>query len=93
MYVRELVVGLLLLIVGGGFAISVVERLTVGKALYFAFITSMTIGYGDITPETSAGRAISVAIGMIGTILTGIVVAIATRSLADLARSHQEEQK
>ena len=85
-YVREVLIGLLLLIVVGGVTISRVEHLELGQAIYFAFITGMSIGYGDITPETAWGRVVSVAIGLIGMIFTGTTVAVATRSLADTVR-------
>ena len=89
-YVRVVLVGLLLLIVLGGLAISQLEGIELGQAVYFAFITGLSIGYGDIVPGTAWGRVVSVAIGMIGMIFTGITVAVATRALADLAKYHRE---
>ena len=81
-YVRHVLVGLLALIVLGGVTISQLERIELGKAIYFAFITGLSIGYGDISPETAAGRVVSVLIGLVGMLFVGITVAIATRSLA-----------
>jgi voltage-gated potassium channel len=86
LHVREVLIGLLLLLVLGGVAISQVERLELDKAIYFAFITGLSIGYGDISPETAWGRLISVLIGLVGMLFVGITVAIATRALADAAR-------
>ena len=65
------------------------EGIPLGKAIYFACITGLTIGYGDITPETGWGMIASVAIGLIGMIFTGITIAIATRALADLGKHHR----
>jgi hypothetical protein len=59
-----------------------VEGLPVGEALYFTLITGLTVGYGDIVPTTAFGRLISVVIAMIGVVCVGIIVAIATRALA-----------
>ncbi len=86
MFVREVLVGLLLLLLLGGFLVSYVEDIPLAEAIYFAFITGLSIGYGDITPKTGLGCAVSVAIGAIGMILTGMTVAVATRALADATR-------
>jgi hypothetical protein len=61
--VIELVLGLL-------------EGWTIGDAVYFAFITGLTIGYGDIVPRQTFTRALAVAIGFCGLLLTGLVAAI-----------------
>jgi voltage-gated potassium channel len=86
MHIREVILSLLFLLVLGGVLISRVEGIQLGDAIYFAFITGLSIGYGDITPETASGRAISVSIGLIGMLFVGITVAIATRALADVTR-------
>ena len=45
-YVRHVLIGLLVLIVLGGITISQVEGIELGDAIYFAFITGLSIGYG-----------------------------------------------
>jgi hypothetical protein len=90
--VRAVLVGLLLLLVAGGVTISQVEGIALDKAIYFAFITGLSIGYGDITPETAWGRVLSVAIGLIGMVFVGITVAVATRALADSTRRELESK-
>jgi voltage-gated potassium channel len=82
-FVRHLLVGLLLMITVGGIAVSYVEGLRIGDGVYFAFVTGLTIGYGDISAVTALGRILSIAIGVIGMLFTGITIAIATRALAD----------
>ena len=89
-HVREVIVSLILLLLAGGFLISRVENLKIADGFYFAFITGMSIGYGDITPQTGLGKLISVCIGLIGMLFVGITVAIATRALADATRSQEE---
>ena len=81
--VREILVGLLLLICLGGIAISYAESRSMEESLYFAFITGLSIGYGDITPSTIWGRVISVTIGLVGMVFIGLTVAVATRALSD----------
>jgi voltage-gated potassium channel len=86
LHVRELIGSLLLLITLGGFAISQLEGIKLGNAIYFAFITALSIGYGDISPETAMGKIVSVAIGLVGVLFVGLTVAIATHALADTAK-------
>ena len=88
--VHELIMSLLLLIVLGGVTIAQVENIKLGDAIYFAFITGLSIGYGDISPETGVGKVVSVAIGLVGVLFVGLTVAIATRALARTAKRHAE---
>lgn len=90
--VREIVLGLIVLICVGAIAISVVEQLTIEESFYFAFITGLSVGFGDIAPQTTAGRIVSVAIGLVGMIFIGLVVAVATRALSDTVEHLRKEQ-
>lgn len=92
LHVREVLVGLLVLILAGGVAISRIEGIELGKAIYFAFITGLSIGYGDITPETALGRVVSVAIGLVGLLFVGLTAAVATRALRDLIVQLSQQQ-
>jgi len=51
--------------------------------LYFAFITGLTIGYGDIVVKTPVGRILAVLIGFIGVLFSGLVVAAALRAVGE----------
>ena len=90
--VREVLASLFLLIVIGGLTISYVEKIAVGESVYFAFITGLSIGYGDITPKTAIGHLMSIGIGMIGMLFTGITVAIATRTLSKLVSDRSQNE-
>jgi hypothetical protein len=83
MYLREAIVSLLLLIVLGGCAIAKLEGVKLGDEIYIDSITGLSIGYGDIAPKTELGRAVSVAIGLVGMLFVGLTVAVATRALRD----------
>ncbi len=57
---------------------------SIPRAIYWAVVTLTTVGYGDITPMTFAGRFISVVIMILGysviAILTGIVTSEAVQA-------------
>lgn len=71
------------LIIFGGFIVQQVENLPPGDGFYFAMVTGLTIGYGDITPATWLGRGVALVLGFIGIILTGMMVATAVFSLRE----------
>ena len=50
-------------------------------ALYWAFITATTVGYGDIRPMARLSKSLSVIIALIGMIFTGIMVALAVNAV------------
>jgi hypothetical protein len=73
--------GLLGLISALGLIIGRIESWSVGASLYFAFVSGLTIGYGDLAPRASLSRVLAVLIGGCGILLTAIVAAVAVRSL------------
>jgi len=56
------------------------ERWPRFDAIYWAFITATTVGYGDIRPKVRGGKILSVLIAIVGVTFTGIIVAIAINS-------------
>ena len=69
-------------------------------ALYWAFITATTVGYGDIRPMARMSKALSVLIALVGMIFTGIMVALAIHAattafagLADIPEVKQHIQQ
>ena len=64
-----------------GLLIGLIEGWSVGDAVYFAFVTGLTIGYGDIVPRHALTRALAMVIGFGGILLTGLVAAIAVNAM------------
>ena len=58
-----------------------VEGWSVGDAVYFTFITGLTIGYGDLVPRQALTRALAIGIGLSGLFLTGVIAAIAVHAI------------
>lgn len=91
--IREVILSLILLILLGGFLVSSVEGLSLGDSIYFAFITALSVGYGDICPTTILGRLLSVAIGVVGMVTVGMTVAIANRALAEIVTQEELDKQ
>jgi len=82
-HLRSVYLVQLALMFAGGVAIAIVEQIPIGDAIYFASITGLTVGYGDIVAHSTAGRVISVFIGFVGLLFTGLVVAIAVSAVRE----------
>jgi len=54
---------------------------SVGDAVYFTFVTGLTIGYGDIVPRQALARALAIGIGLSGLFLTGLIAGIAVHAM------------
>ena len=80
-HLKSVFVFLITLVVISAAAISQIEDLPFGEALYFSFITGLTIGYGDIVVKTPFARLIAVLLGLIGMIASGIMVAASIRAV------------
>lgn len=79
-----------LVLVLGSLALSHVEGLGWGEALYFSLVTMSTVGYGDVVPYTAAGRALAILM-----ILTGagsFMTVVASTSDHLLNRREQRER-
>ena len=76
--------------VGPGLLIVHIERWRIDDALYFTFVTGLTIGYGDLTPRHVVSRFLAVMIGFAGIVLTGLVAAVSVEALRATARDAGE---
>lgn len=72
---------LLAIIVGLGVVIGRIEGWRLQDSIYFAFISGLTIGYGDLVPKTLLTRILAIVIGICGILLTAMVAAVAVKAL------------
>jgi hypothetical protein len=82
--------GVLFAMVGPGLLIGYIEGWRIADALYFTFVTGLTIGYGDLTPRHIVSRFLAVMIGFAGIVLTGLVAAVSVEALRAAARDAGE---
>ena len=75
-HVKAVILMLVTLVAAGAGAVTLVEKMPYGDSLYFAFVTGLTIGYGDIVVKTHFDRLVALLIGFVGILFTGLMVAV-----------------
>jgi hypothetical protein len=83
--------GLLAGIVGLGLLIGFIEGWSVSDSIYFAFVSGLTIGYGDLAPKTFVTRVLAIMIGICGVLLTALVAGVAVKALSAVRAGRGEE--
>lgn len=81
---------LLAAIVALGIVIGLREGWSLADSVYFAFVSGLTIGYGDLAPKTLLTRALAVLIGICGVLLTALFAAVAVKALTDMTAERKE---
>jgi voltage-gated potassium channel len=79
--IRGIFFGLFAWLVVNAALIAYFEKMPFADALYFTFVTGLTIGYGDIAPVTLIGRVVAVLTGLQGILITGLITAAAVFAL------------
>jgi hypothetical protein len=74
-----------------GLAVAVVEGWRLGDGLYFAFVSGLTIGYGDLVPKSSLARVLAISIGLSGILLSGLVVAVGVQAVSAALRESRHD--
>ena len=64
-----------------GLLVGFMEGWSLGDAVYFTFITGLTIGYGDLVPRQTLTRALAIGIGFFGLFVTALIAAIAVHAM------------
>ena len=74
----------IILIVLGALAMSYLENMDIGDSIWWSFVTTTSVGYGDIYPTTNLGRIIAVLLMITGLGFVGMLSGtIATYFLAE----------
>jgi hypothetical protein len=81
---------LFVLIIALGLVVGLVEGWSVHESIYFAFVSGLTIGYGDLAPKSLLTRVLSIVIGVCGVLVTALVAAIAVRALTAATDRNEE---
>ena len=74
--------GLITAIVVLGVVAGLVEGWSLQESVYFAFVSGLTIGYGDLAPKTLLARTIAIFIGLCGVLFTALMAAVAVKALS-----------
>ncbi len=78
--------GLLLFKAVMGAIVGLIEGWGVWQGVYFAYVTGLTIGYGDLTPRQPLTQLLAIAIGFSGVLMTGLVAALAVKAISTVPR-------
>ncbi|TFK49332.1 voltage-gated potassium channel [Heliocybe sulcata] len=76
----------------GSAVFSRTERWPFGTAMYFCFISFTTIGYGDLSPQTPAGRAIFVVWALLGVATMTILISVISDAYGSRYKSAMHTQ-
>ena len=87
-----IIVATLVSVMVGGALITVVDREEfpdLGTGMWWALQTVTTVGYGDVTPENTAGRLVGALFLLEAISFVTIVTAVITSSFVERARQQQ----
>ena len=93
----RIVAAIAALVIGiGGVFYHYVEKLVWLNSFYLSVITLTTVGYGDITPQTDAGKLFTIFYVLIGVGIIGASLNILVRTAAERRMEkyhHRQEDK
>ena len=81
--------GLLGLMIALGVVIGLREGWSIQESIYFAFVSGLTIGYGDLVPKFLLTRVLAIVIGVCGVLLTALLAAIAVKALTEATEDRE----
>lgn len=86
--VWPILVFLLCMMILLGSIVALVEHWQMFEGVYFAFVSGLTIGYGDFSPKTLVGRLLAIGLGFLGILFTALVAAVAVQAFDTTKRTH-----
>ncbi|MBL4827795.1 MAG: two pore domain potassium channel family protein [Spongiibacteraceae bacterium] len=79
---------LCLVVIVLGQIVGKIESWSQFDALYWSFITALTVGYGDIRPLKKRSKILSILVALFGIMLAGIFVAITVEAASAAFKRH-----
>ena len=80
-FVWPVLAGLVVVLIGLGMAVSLLEGWPLLDGIYFAFVTGLTVGYGDLVPSHVTSRILAID----GILLTALLAGVAVRAMQNTA--------
>lgn len=93
-----LIVLLIFVVVVGGLAIYILEEVdnkninSLFDAMYWSFITITTVGYGDISPVTTAGKVLSFIIVVMGIVIISFATSVIVSAFSEKLNELKEDR-
>lgn len=75
-----------------GLIISYLEAWSPFEGIYFAFVTGLTIGYGDFAPKLAITRVLAILLGFNGILMTAIFASISIRAIELAVRAAERDK-
>ena len=72
---------LIILMIALGLLVGLREGWSIQESVYFAFVSGLTIGYGDLAPKSLLARALAILIGVCGVLFTALLAGVAVKAL------------
>jgi voltage-gated potassium channel len=90
--VAPLILFICLFIVVLGLIVGRIEGWSKFDAVYWSFITALTVGFGDIRPLRKRAKTLAVAITLAGIMFSGIIVSVTVRAALEAFKIHADTQ-
>ena len=91
-YTLEIISGLLVMMVAFSFVLRFTDDAftTFWDALWYCFAIVTTIGFGDLTPASGAGRIISVILGIYGIVVVALITSIIVNFYGEMKKTESD---
>ena len=91
-YALEIIFGLLVMMVAFSFVLHFTDDAftTFWDALWYCFAIVTTIGFGDLTPASGAGRIISVILGIYGIVVVALITSIIVNFYGEMKKTESD---
>ena len=83
----------LIVLCGAGVILDIIEPQVKGifEGIYFCFVASTTIGFGDIVPVTLLGRIITMVVTIVGILTTAMVPGVVVAYYTEFLKARENE--